>query len=135
MKTQINNLRSGTKTQVLNSSVDYNALPKATSHNGHAGTNRKLVESVWNQVTNENQEEMVIRLFGEEIKLTANWSLSRKTVSYFAELDKEFFSDNFAMKLPKIGNPNISIQFGNIIIVSNGKHEFTHLCPSLIDIL
>ena len=46
MKTQISQLRSGTKNQVLNPEVDYSQLPNATSHLGHSGTKHSEVDKV-----------------------------------------------------------------------------------------
>ncbi len=48
---------------------------------------------------------------------------------------KEDFEDKFSLRSSKKGTPSISIQHGNIIVVSNGKNSFSHICPSLIEIL
>jgi len=61
MKTQISQLRSGTKNQILNSEIDYSQLPKATSHVGHSGSNNADVESIWKRITNENPETISTR--------------------------------------------------------------------------
>lgn len=135
MTTQISNLRSGTKNQLLNPKIDYSTLPPASSHVGHSGSNQNDVEQIWKQVTSEHPEQMKVRVKGIEIDLKANWSLSRKSVSYNSSLSKEDLEDKFFLKAAKNENPSISIQFGNIIVVSNGKNSFTHICPSLIEIL
>lgn len=135
MKTQISTLRSGTKNQLLNPQIDYSILPTASSHVGHSGSNQNDVEQIWKQVTSEHPEQMKVRVKGIEIDLKANWSLSRKSVSYNGSLSKEDLEDKFFLKAAKNESQSISIQFGNIIVVSNGKKSFTHICPSLIEIL
>ena len=134
MKTQISSLRSGTKNQILNSEIDYSKLPQATSHVGHSGSNQTEVESVWNRITSENPESMKVLVKGIEVELTANWSISNKTVSYSGSISKEVLEDKFYLKASKKQNPSISIQQGNIVVVYNGKNSYSHLCPSLIEI-
>ena len=135
MTTQISNLRSGTKNQLLNPQIDYSKLPPASSHVGHSGSNQNDVEQIWKRVISEHLEQMKVRVKGIEIDLKANWSLSRKSVSYNGYLSKEDLEDKFYLKASKKETPSISIQHGNIIVVSNGKNSFTHICPSLIEIL
>lgn len=135
MATQISNLRSGTKNQILNPQVDYSTLQNATSHSGHSGSNQKDVIDIWAQVVSENQETMRIVIQGIEFDLKANWSLSRKSVTYDVSISKEDLENKFFLKASKKETPYISIQNGNIIIVSNGKNSFTYICPSLIQIL
>ena len=135
MKTQISQLKSGTKNQILNPEMDYSQLPKATSHVGHSGSNQNDVEQIWKQVTSEHPEQMKVRVKGIEIDLKANWSLSRKSVSYWGSISKEDLEDKFYLKASKKETPSISVQHGNIIVVSNGKNSFSHVCPSLIEIL
>ena len=135
MKTQISQLKSGTKNQILNPEMDYSQLPKATSHVGHSGSKHADVETIWKRITDENPETMKVRVKGIEIDLKANWSLSRKSVSYNGFLSKEDLEDKFYLKASKKGKPSISVQHGNIIVVSNGENSFSHVCPSLIEIL
>jgi len=135
MKTQISNLRSGTKNQILNPQIDYTELPNATSHVGHSGSNQNDVKQVWKQVIAEHPETMKIIVKGVEVNLKSNWSLSRKSVSYFGTILKEDLEKKFYLKSSKKETPSISIQHGNIIVVSNGKNSFTHVCPSLIKII
>lgn len=135
MKTQISQLRSGTKNQILNPEIDYSKLPNATSHVGHSGSNNADVESIWKQITDENPETMKVIIEGIEVDLKANWSLSRKSVSYWGSISKEDLENKFYLKASKKETPSISIQHGNIIVVSNGKNSFIHVCPSLIQVL
>ena len=135
MKTQISQLRSGTKRQILNPEIDYSQFPQATSHVGHSGSNRAEVESVWNRIVQENPESMKIVVKGIEVELTANWSLSRKSVSYWGCISKEDLEDKFGLRPAKKETPSISIQQGNIIVLSNGKNSCSHVCPSLIEVL
>lgn len=134
MKTQISQLRSGTKNQILNPEIDYDGS-KATSHNGHGGSNNADVEELWNRIIDENAEGMKIIIKGIEVELKANWSLSRKSVSYSGEISKEDLEDVFHIKSAKKGTPSVSIHHGNIITVSNGKNAENYICPSLIEIL
>lgn len=134
MRTQISQLRSGTKNQILNPKVDYSQLAKATSHNGHSGSNHADVESIWNRVKDENPETMSIIVKGIKVELTANWSLSRKSVSYSGSISNEDLENVFGLKASKKFTASISIQ-GNIVVVSNGKNSYAHICPSLIEIL
>jgi hypothetical protein len=135
MKNQISNLRSGTKNQVLNPEVDYTKLPNATSHVGHGGTNNAEVEAIWSKVISENPETMKVVIKGIELEMKANWSLSRKSVSYNVSISREDLENKFFIKASKKEMPSISIQNGNIIVVSNGKKSYSHICPSLIEIL
>lgn len=134
MKTQISNLRSGTKNQILNSKVNYLKLPKASSHIGHAGSRREEVESTWGLVKKENPISMNVEVMGVHIELKANWSLSGKSVSYFSNIGKDVLEGVFNITSSKKGTPWISIQNGNMVIVSNGKHSELYICPSLISI-
>lgn len=135
MKTQISKLRSGTKNQVLNPEINYSQLPHATSHGGHGGTNSLVVSEVWKKVVSENPGTMKIYVKGIFLDLNANWSLSRKSVSFYSPITKEDLKEKFFIEPSKKQNPYISVQGGNIILVSNGKNSFTHICPSFIDIL
>lgn len=135
MKTQISNLRSGNKNQVLNPSVDYSTLKRATSHNGHAGDNYEVVKAIWDKVTSENPDKMEIELFGKVFELKANWSLSRKSVSYFTVISNDFLEANFPIKASKTKPAHLQINFGTTIEVSNGKNSYMTICPSLIKIL
>ena len=133
--TQVKTLRSGTKNQILNPEVDYSVLPKATSHNGHSGSNQKEVEQVWERIKDEHPESMNVIVNGIEVKLTANWSGSRKSVSYDGSISIEDLESKFNIKAAKTGTPSISVQRGNIIMVSNGKKSFRTVCPSLVEII
>ena len=135
MKTQISNLRSGTKNQILNPQIDYTALPNATSHLGHSGTNQNDVEKVWKQVIAENPQKMKICVGGVEVDLTANWSISHASVKYWGYISVEDMEEKFHLKAAKKKTPSISVQCGNIVLVSNGKKGLVHICPSLIEIL
>lgn len=135
MKTKISQLRSGTKDQILNPEIDYSNLPKATSHVGHSGSNSADVESIWKRITEENPDTMKVIIKGIEVDLKANWSLSRKSVSYCGSISKEDLEDKFYLKASKKETPSISIQHGNLIVISNGKNSSTYVCPSLIEIL
>ena len=135
MKTQITTLRSGTKHQILNPEINYSTLPAATSHNGHSGSSYEEVQAVWNRVISENPESMKVVVKGIEVKLKANWSLSRKSVTYIGCITNDVLENVFGLKATLKALPHISIQSGNIIVVSNGKNNYTNICPSLVEIL
>lgn len=134
MKTQISELRSGTKNQHLNSSVDYSLLPKASSHIGHSGSSSVDVMNNWNFIIKENEKEMKIEILGFQLFLTANWSVSKKSCFFYGTLPNELAIE-FGLVLPKEGNPSITICNGNTIMVHNGKKYYRFLCPSFIKIL
>ncbi len=135
MKTQINNLRSGNFNQILNPAIDYSQLPKSTSHTGHAGSTHEECNKVWDAVKSENPESMTINVKGMEIKLAANWSLSRKSVSYSAAISADDLSNVFGMIAAQNKQPFIVISDSTTIMVGNGKNERIFVCPSLIHIL
>lgn len=135
MKTQISNLRSGTKNQVLNPEIDYTKLPSATSHVGHSGSNQLEVQHVWEKVIFENPEIMKVIIKGIELEAKANWSLSRKSVTYTVIISRENLKNKFGIIPAKKATPYISIQLANLIIVSNGENSYRYICPSLIEIL
>ncbi len=135
MKTQINNLRSGNFNQILNPAIDYSQLPKSTSHTGHAGSAHEECNKVWDAVKSENPESMTINVKGMEIKLAANWSLSRKSVSYSAAISVDDLSNVFGMIPAQNKQPFIVISDSTTIMVGNGKNERRFVCPSLIHIL
>lgn len=135
MKTQISNLRSGKKNQILNPNVDYSLLPKSTSHIGHAGDRFELVNDVWNKVVSENPEVITIQIFGQKLELVAKWSLSRKSVNYFTEISNEFLEKYFTIAASKKEKAYICIFSPTSIDVSNGKNSIISICPSHITIL
>ena len=134
MKTQISNLRSGTKDQFLNASIDYSSLNKATSHTGHAGSTMKEASEVWEKVIAENPKKMTIKLLDQTFELEAHWSLSGKSVSYSCQVSKDFLN-----KLPifqsEKKDPYLKIDGATLITVYNGQKDYCYICPSLITIL
>lgn len=135
MKTQISELRSGTKNQILNKEIDYSQLPPASSHIGHSGSNNYAVREVWEMVTSENPKKIKARIKGIEVELTASWSLSGKSVTYNCPISKEDLEEKFLIEASKKYSPSIAIQNANMIVVSNGKKSFKYICPSLVEIL
>lgn len=135
MKTQINELRSGVKNQILNDEIDYSKIPKDTQHFGHSGSNYAEVEAVWEKVIAENPESMKVVVKGIEVDLTANWSMSRKSVSYKGVLLKETLTELFFLNPTEDEAPCLYILNGNLVKVANGNNDFHYLCPSLIEII
>ena len=133
MKTQISDLRSGTKKQVLNPRINYALEPSATSHIGHAGTNGNGVAHVWEKVISENPAAIKISIFGKEVILTAQWSFSGKSINYVGDIPKDFLP-KFGIE-PSHNEPYITIHNANTVTVHNGKKSYAAICPSLITIL
>ncbi len=128
MKTQIKNLRIGKKVQITNPILDY---PKLV-----VGSNKNECDSVWENVTKENPNEMKIKILGLDLILKANWSVSRKSVSYWGEISKEDLEKIFKIRAAKKHeNGYVSIQCGNLVKVGNWKNSYTDVCPSLVEIL
>ena len=134
MRTQISNLKSGTKNQFLNSTVDYTKLSKATSHVGHAGSSSVEVNKVWENIKAENQEFMNIELLGQKFELKANWSVSGKSVQYMCDISVDFLNI-FGIAEAINKTPYLMVHDANTITVGNGKNSYTYICPSLITIL
>lgn len=135
MKTQINELRSGKKVQILNPNVDYSKLPQATSHIGHGGSKSADVTMVWDAVKRENVDQLRIRIKGVELVLLASWSGSGKSVSYSTTMSKENLKEFSGLVPAKNKAPYISIQGANLIVIGNGHKSYSYMCPSLIEIL
>lgn len=135
MKTQISNLRSGTKNQILNAAVNYSELPKASSHIGHSGSNQVEVDEVWTKVTAENPTAIKAIIKGVEFNLIAKWSLSGKSVSYTAVVSAEDLQRNFNLVAAKGKTATISINGATSITVSNGKNSYIQVCPSFVEII
>ena len=133
MKTQINDLVSGARRQVLNSEKDYSIYPKSTSHVGHAGSNSDTVLERTAKIIEENPDMLTISLFDHEITLQAQRSLSGKTVTYYSPLPIEIAERYF--DIPKKGIPSIQFFDATHVEISNGKNVSLTVCPSLITIL
>lgn len=134
-KTQITDLRSGLKKQMLNPKIDYSELPKNTSSNMHSGSNHLVVADIWQKIVEENPECLTIKLLGKKITLKIHRSYSGKTVYYISEIPPLFTIINFPIRLAKGINPTIIISGANIIEIRNGKRDYVYICPSFIRIL
>lgn len=135
MKTQIKDLRSGTRYQLLNDKVDYSNLPPATSHSGHSGSNYNEVARVWAKVVAQNPEKIKIKIKGLKLELKANWSLSKKSVSYSSSITREDLKSKFGVIESKTKEPYITIFGANDIEINNGKKLYRNVCPSLVEIV
>ena len=134
MKTQIYNLRSGKKNQILNPEINYSNEPKSTSHIGHAGSNQQIVDDAWRKVVAENPEQLNATVKGVEVIFKANWSSTGKSVSYWATIDKDVLESIFGITKSKKNSAYIAIHDATTIEVGNGKSSFKYVCPSLIQI-
>ncbi|MDA8956140.1 hypothetical protein N9H19_00785 [Flavobacteriales bacterium] len=139
-KTQISDLRSGTKSQILNENINYSILPQATSHVGHAGTKNAICQKIWEKVLLENPEKMTIKFLGEKIVLNRKDSISGKTSVYNGYISNEIAKNKCGFMLTrkvKDGKDfaTISVQFADVIVVGNGGKANKYVCPSLIEII
>jgi hypothetical protein len=128
MKTQIKNLRSGLKNQIL-------ANNQLNSNVGQSGSNVIDVHNVWIKITSENPQSIKIKVMGIEAELTANWSLSGKSVNYVGSIESDKLEQTFNLVPSKKTTPYVQIDFGNSIKVSNGKNSYIYVCPSLVEII
>ena len=135
MKTQINQLRSGLKNQVLNSNVDYTQLPKSSNHENHAGTNHILVREVWEKVKSENPNFLDIEIRGIRLRLITHWSTSKLSCSYSTDITPEQLHELAYLVPAKNKTPRLVVHDGNTIEVNNSKNSFRYLCPSFVTIL
>ena len=137
MKTQITSLRSGTKNQILNSSIEYSPAPSKFDalQPNHSGSNQLKVDQIWEIIKTENPNGMKVQVLGIEVALTSNWSISRKSVSYIGAISKSDLEDKFGLKSSKEEDPYIIIHNANSIEVRNGKNAFKTICPTLVTIL
>jgi hypothetical protein len=84
MKTQINN------------------LVKGDHRNQTVGTPSEQRSLIASKVISENSDKMTIFIKGETVELKANWSVSRKSVTYFAEIPVHLYVKYFGtFGLPK----------------------------------
>jgi len=121
MKTQINN------------------LVKGNHRLGIDGTNSEIRNEIAAKVISENHEKMKVLLNNETVELTANWSASRKSVSYFGGISIELYRHFIGeFGLPKI-KPEAYIQiFGNmnVVLVTNSRKPMYHyISEKLITII
>ena len=81
----------------INMKTQINQLVKGDHRTSIVGTKSEIRNEVARQVVSENPESMTISIHGIEIQLKANWSLSRKSVTYFGDIPVslyyEFFGD------------------------------------------
>jgi len=107
MKTQISHLINGSQFQ--------------------AGTNHSERSVVVEQVRNENPESITIEIKGESVVLQANWSLSRKSVTYFGEVSVATYVAFFGTFGLPIENPKAFIQINTdmtVWLTTNSKKSF-----------
>ena len=133
-KTQINHLRTGMKNQMINPNVDYSSLPRATTHQGHAGSRSEEVKETWDKVVSENPDVLCVEFNEAKYKLKSSKSISGKSTMYFCPVDDLDLAMMGIVSTSVAGKGFFSIQ-GNRIMFSNGKNSYVWVCPSLIKIL
>jgi len=72
-----------------------NQLVKGDHRTSTAGTKSEIRKATADQVKIENPEIMKVCVRGVELSLKANWSLSRKSVTYFGEIPLSLYSEFF----------------------------------------
>ena len=111
MKTQINN------------------LVKGNHRLGIDGTNSEIRNEIAAKVISENPEKMTVLLNGETVELTANWSASRKSVSYFGGISIEVYKHFMGgFGLPK-NNPKAFLHIWgnmNVVVFTNSRKPMYH---------
>lgn len=132
MTTQISNLTAGFSNQFLNPSIDYSKLRQSTLT--HAGSNVEDVAKVWDKITSENPDYITIGLCGQMFTLAANWSRSKKSVSYSCAVSNEFITI-FGLVPTQKKQAFLRIDNANNIKINNGGKSWKYICPSLITII
>lgn len=127
MKTQVNDLRNGSKHQVLNPEVQY-------PRDGNVGTNKKISQQVFEQVKQQNQEELKIEVLGMNLTLKASYSTTGNFNGYVCSITPEQVL-KFGMQPKKNCGGYIQFYNGADFWVQNGGKSSVHVCPSLIKIL
>lgn len=104
-----------------------NSLVKGDHRESIVGTTSAERNAIALKVREENPETMTILLRGREIKLQANWSVSRKSVSYMSEIPLDLYIEFFGnFGLPK-ENPKAFILIQTDCTVNfqtNSKKQF-----------
>lgn len=137
MKTQINQLLSGSRTQVLNPNRDYTKLPQQSTEGRHSGSSASERAEVWRKVTSENIDGLYIDLDGLKLMLPRNISVSGKTITYSTYIMREQAQQilgGFFPKFSKGDNYNLVISESDVVVWIS-KKSYVTLCPSLITIL
>lgn len=124
MRQQINHLFSGTENQIINREKGYTL---------RVGTKHEEVDKVYEIVKEQNPITLTIIFMGYALDLSAEWSKSGKSCSYFGELPEKLAHQLF--KVPKKAKPYIQIDNANEIRVHNGGIYHINVCPSLIKII
>jgi hypothetical protein len=109
-----------------------------------AGTNYDERESILNALKVEHPESMIILFKGRQLKLTANWSLSGKTVNWVGEFPLDLYDELFGKFGIPEANPQASITIQpdlTVVVTTNSKFRgskkkgFQYLDNSEIEIL
>ncbi len=94
-----------------------NTLVKGDHRISLAGTKREIRNQIANQVVLENPETMTILIRGIEIELKANWSISRKSVTYFGTIPVSLYNDYFGNFGIPVDNPKAFVQINTDMTV------------------
>jgi hypothetical protein len=110
-----------------------NSLVRGDHRKSISGTSLVERMAISHKVREENPEFMTISLRGQEIKLKANWSLSRKSVDYFGEITLELykaFLGDFGLPTCRDQKAFIHI-FGDCTVglETNSKKMFSNYIP------
>ena len=109
-----------------------NTLVKGDHREKISGTSKETRAEVARKVGEENPEKLTIEINGETVELTANWSLSRKSVCYcgYISIDtyRHFVGDfGLTKKAKAAGMASITIHTNMTVTLSaNAKKPMWH---------
>lgn len=108
-----------------------NQLVKGDHRTSTVGTKSEIRNQIADQVKAENPERMKISIRGFEIELKANWSISRKSVTFFSEIPVALYSEFCNIGLPLV-NPRAFLQINGDMSVwmqTNSKKSMWQIIP------
>ena len=108
-----------------------NSLVRGDHRTSTVGTKIEIRNEVALKVREENPETMTIKLRGRELELQADWSLSRKSVSYGCEIPLDLYAEFFGtFGLPQQPKAFIRIFTDcTVVFTTNSKKGFFNYIP------
>lgn len=106
-----------------------------------SGTNEVIREQVMQSIVANNQEFITLKIKDEILKLTANWSISRKSMTYFGTITKQQYinitgsSFGFKMNIEKYPPYFCLSDTGRAQIHAGGNHFEKFMSNESIEIL
>lgn len=109
-----------------------NSLVRGDHRLGIVGTSHEVREAVASKVRAENPEFLRVLLRGREIELTANWSVSGRSVFYLAAIDLDlyrmFFGD-FGLQMKSPEASIIVFDDCTVVFSTNSRKSFYNYIP------